>query len=167
MQNLRDPEVQQELISEYLKDYQVKPDTLSTIYELNSKYNTQVEAKEDVSRNINWSLTKFEWSNLFNYGENNSIDFQNINGITGIFGKNFSGKSSVIDAILFTMFNTTSKNERKNVNVVNQNREWGEGKLVIAIDDKTYTIHRKVTKYVKKGKEGESIEAKTELDFGL
>ena len=109
MQNLRDPEVQQELISEYLKDYQVKPDTLSTIYELNSKYNTQVEAKEDVSRNINWSLTKFEWSNLFNYGENNSIDFQNINGITGIFGKNFSGKSSVIDAILFTMFNTTSK----------------------------------------------------------
>ena len=167
MQNLRDPEVQQELISEYLKDYQVKPDTLSTIYELNSKYNQQVEAKEDVSRNINWSLTKFEWSNLFNYGENNSIDFQNINGITGIFGKNFSGKSSVIDAILFTMFNTTSKNERKNVNVVNQNREWGEGKLVIAIDDKTYTIHRKVTKYVKKGKEGESTEAKTELDFSV
>jgi len=167
MQNLRDPEVQQELISEYLKDYQVKPETLSTIYELNSKYNQQVEAKEDISRNINWSLTKFEWSNLFNYGENNSIDFQNINGITGIFGKNFSGKSSVIDAILFTMFNTTSKNERKNVNVVNQNREWGEGKLVISIDEKTYTIHRKVTKYVKKGKEGESIEAKTELDFSV
>ena len=167
MQNLRDPEVQQELISEYLKDYQVKPDTLSTIYELNAKYNQQVEAKEDISRNINWALTKFEWSNLFNYGENNSIDFQNINGITGIFGKNFSGKSSVIDAILFTMFNTTSKNERKNVNVVNQNREWGEGKLTIAIDEKTYTIHRKVTKYVKKGKEGESIEAKTELDFSV
>ena len=167
MQNLRDPEVQQELISEYLKDYQVKPDTLSTIYELNSKYNQQVEAKEDISRNINWALTSFEWSNLFNYGEDNSINFQNINGITGIFGKNFSGKSSVIDAILFTMFNTTSKNERKNVNVVNQNRDWGEGKLVIAIDDKTYTIHRKVTKYVKKGKEGESIEAKTELDFSV
>ena len=39
--------------------------------------------------------------------------------------------------------------------------------MVIAIDDKTYTIHRKVTKYVKKGKEGESIEAKTELDFSV
>ena len=46
MQNLRDPEVQQELISEYLKDYQVKPDTLSTIYELNSKYNQQVDQKK-------------------------------------------------------------------------------------------------------------------------
>jgi DNA repair exonuclease SbcCD nuclease subunit len=41
IQNLRDPEIQQELISEYLKDYQVKPDVMSTIYELNSKYNQQ------------------------------------------------------------------------------------------------------------------------------
>ena len=41
------------------------------------------------------SLIKFEWSNLFNYGEGNSDRFPvNINGITGIFGKNFSGKSS-------------------------------------------------------------------------
>jgi hypothetical protein len=65
------------------------------------------------------------------------------------------------------MFNTTSKNERKNVNVVNQNRDWGEGNLSITIDDKTYTIHRKVTKYIKKGKAGESVEAKTELDFSV
>ena len=166
-QNLRDPEVQQELISEYLKDYQVNSDTLSKVYELNSKYNVQVEAKEDISRNVNWELVRFEWSNLFNYGENNSVDFNNVNGIVGIFGKNFSGKSSIIDAILFTMFNTTSKNERKNVNVVNQNRDWGEGKLTIIIDNKTYTIHRKVTKYIKKSKDGESIEAKTELDFSV
>ncbi len=166
-QNLRDPEVQQELISEYLKDYQVTSDTLSKVYELNSKYNVQVESKEDISRNVNWDLVRFEWSNLFNYGENNYVDFNNVNGIVGIFGKNFSGKSSIIDAILFTMFNTTSKNERKNVNVVNQNRDWGEGKLSIAVNDKTYTICRKVTKYVKKGKDGESTEAKTELDFSV
>ena len=167
IQNLRDPEIQQELISEYLKDYQVKPDVMSTIYELNSKYNQQVEAKEDVSRNVNWELVNFEWSNLFNYGENNSIDFRKVNGITGIFGKNFSGKSSIIDAILFTIFNTTSKNERKNVNVVNQNRDWGGGKVTIAIGDKSFTIHRKVEKYEKKSKGETSIEAKTHLDFSV
>jgi exonuclease SbcC len=140
---------------------------MSTIYELNSKYNQQVEAKEDVSRNVNWELVSFEWSNLFNYGENNSIDFRKVNGITGIFGKNFSGKSSIIDAILFTVFNTTSKNERKNVNVVNQNRDWGGGKVTIAIGDKSYTIHRKVEKYEKKSKGETSIEAKTHLDFSV
>jgi exonuclease SbcC len=140
---------------------------MSTIYELNSKYNQQVEAKEDVSRNVNWELVNFEWSNLFNYGENNSIDFRKVNGITGIFGKNFSGKSSIIDAILFTVFNTTSKNERKNVNVVNQNRDWGGGKVTIAIGDKSYTVHRKVEKYEKKSKGETSIEAKTHLDFSV
>lgn len=165
--NLRDPDIEQELISEYLKDFQVSSETLSKVYQLNSKYNTQVESKEDISRNINWELVKFEWSNLFNYGEGNSVDFKNVNGIVGIFGKNFSGKSSIIDAILFTMFNTTSKNERKNVNVVNQNRDWGEGKLTISIGQKVFTIHRKVTKYIKKSKSGESTEAKTELDFSV
>jgi len=166
-QNLRDPEVQQELISEYLKDYQVKSDVLTSIYELNSKYNQQVEAKEDIGRNVNWELISFEWSNLFNYGEKNSIDFRKINGITGIFGKNFSGKSSIIDAVLFTIFNTTSKNERKNVNVVNQNKNWGEGKVVIKISNKTYTIHRKVEKYEKKSQGTVSIEAKTLLEFSV
>ena len=166
-QNLRDPEVQQELIAEYLKDYQVKSDVMSIIYDLNSKYNQQVESKEDISRNVNWELINFEWSNLFNYGEGNSVDFRKINGITGIFGKNFSGKSSIIDAILFTTFNTTSKNERKNVNVVNQNCDWGEGKVTIAIGNKSYTIHRKVEKYEKKSKGETSIEAKTYLDFSV
>ena len=166
-ENLRDPEVQQEMISEYLRDYQVRPDTLSKIYELNSRYNTEVESKEDISRNVNWRLCKFEWSNLFNYGADNSINFNKTNGIVGIFGKNFSGKSSIIDAILFTMFNTTSKNERKNVNVVNQNRKWGEGKLLIKVGNKEYTIHRRVTKYTKKTKEGQTIEAKTDLNFSV
>ncbi len=166
-QNLRDPEIQQELISEYLKDYQIKPAALTAIYKLNSKYNQEVEAKEDVSRNVNWELINFEWSNLFNYGESNSVDFRNINGITGIFGKNFSGKSSIIDAILFTIFGTTSKNERKNVNVVNQNRNCGEGTATIAIGDKSYTIHRKVEKYEKKSRGEVTIEAKTYLDFSV
>ena len=116
---------------------------------------------------VNWELVTFDWSNLFNYGEGNSIDFRKINGITGIFGKNFSGKSSIIDAVLFTVFNTTSKNERKNVNVVNQNRDWGEGKVVINIGKKVYTIHRKVEKYEKKSKGETTIEAKTYLDFSV
>ena len=165
--NLRDPEVQKELISEYLKDYQVTPGLMRKVYELNAKYNQQAESSEDISRNINWKLVDFEWSNLFNYGEANKINFQNITGISGIFGKNFSGKSSVIDSILFTIFNTTSKNERKNVNVINQNCNWGDGKATIKIGEKLYTIHRRLTKYERSSKNGISIEAKTEVDFSV
>ena len=93
------------------------------IPELNKKYNKIVEDGEDISRNVNWKLVNFEFDNLFNYGESNSVNFGELGGIVGIFGKNFSGKSSIIDGALWTLFNSTSKNERKNINVINQS-EW-------------------------------------------
>ena len=126
-ENLRDINIQEELMDEYLKDFQVDSSTMEKVYELNRKYKKVVEDNDDISRNINWKLRNFEFDNLFNYGENNSVCFEELNGITGIFGKNFSGKSSIIDAVLWTLFNTTSKNERKNLNVINQNKESCRG----------------------------------------
>ena len=164
-ENLRDINIQEELIDEYLKDYQVDSETLEKVYELNRKYNKIVEENEEVSRNINWKLKKFEFDNLFNYGEKNSVNFEELNGITGVFGKNFSGKSSIIDGVLWTLFNTTSKNERKNLNVINQNKEYGSGKVVIEINEKLYTIERKAEKYIKRLKGEETLEAKTDLNF--
>ena len=164
-ENLRDPKIQEELISEYLKDHQVPSDTLEKVYELNRTYNKIIEEKEEVTRNVNWKLTKFEFDNLFNYGEDNVVNFGNLGGIVGIFGKNFSGKSSIIDAALYTLFNTTSKNERKNLNVINQNQETGNGKLTIDCNNKTYTIERTSKKYTKRLKGEETLEAKTDLNF--
>ena len=164
-ENLRDPKVQEELISEYLKDHQVPSGTLEKVYELNRTYNKIIEEKEEVSRNVNWKLSSFEFNNLFNYGKGNSVNFDKLNGVIGIFGKNFSGKSSIIDAALYTLFNTTSKNERKNLNVINQNCESGDGKLTIECNNKIYTIKRDSKKYIKRLKGEETLEAKTDLNF--
>ena len=164
-ENLRDPKIQEELIDEYLKDYQVPSGTMEKVYELNRTYNKIIEEKEEIARNVNWKLKSFEFDNLFNYGKGNTVNFDRLGGIIGIFGKNFSGKSSVIDAALYTLFNTTAKNERKNLNVINQNRETGRGKLEIEANNKTYTIERSSTKYIKKLKGEETLEAKTDLNF--
>jgi len=164
-ENLRDIKVQEELVDEYLSDFQVDSETMETVYELNRKYNEIVNKEEEISRNVNWRLLNFKWDNLFNYGEGNSVSFDNLGGIVGIFGKNFSGKSSIIDGILYTLFNTTSKNERKNLNIINQNKGYGSGELEIAIGPKIYTICRKSTKYTKRIKGEESLEAKTDLNF--
>jgi len=164
-ENLRDIEVQEELIDEYLVDYAAPPETLDKVYELNRKYNKMVEDTEDISRNINWKLRSFGFDNLFNYGEDNNINFEELGGIVGVFGKNFSGKSSIIDAVLWTMFNSTSKNERKNINVINQNKDCAAGQLEIEIGDKLYKIERTASKYVKRLKGEETNEAKTELNF--
>jgi hypothetical protein len=164
-EDLRDIEVQEELIEEYLNDYECNDEVLKKVFKLNKKYNTLAEQDEDVSRNINWRLKKLAWDNLFNYGEGNAIDFENLRGTVGIFGKNYSGKSSVIDSLLFTLFNSTSKNERKNVNVINQNRESAGGLVEIEIANDTYIIQRDLEKYTKRLKGVETKEARTNVEF--
>ncbi len=164
-QDLRDIAVQEKFIEEYLVDYQPCQDTLKKIYEMNKKYNTVIEQEEDVRRNINWKLKKLEWDNLFNYGESNCINFSDMNGIIGILGKNFSGKSSIIDSLLYTLFNTTSKNSRKNLNLINQNEDNCRGYVEIDIGTKTYKIERTSKKYKKKLKGKETDEAKTDVEF--
>ncbi len=166
-ENLRDISVQEKYIKNYLSDMELEPAVIEKVLEHNKKYNTLAEQGEEVSRNVIWKIRKAEWENLFNYGEKNQIDFSKLNGLVGIFGRNYSGKSSIIDSILFTMFNTTSKGERKNVHVINQNKSKAIGKIEIDIGDKSYKICRNLEKYTKKYKGRESQEAKVDLDFHL
>ena len=164
-EDLRDIEVQEELMEDYLKDYEVNDEMLEKVFKLNEKYNKLAEEGEDVSRNVNWKLKKLSWNNLFNYGEDNVIDFENLYGTVGIFGKNYSGKSSIVDSLLFTIFNSTSKNERKNLNVINQTKESAGGVIEIEIGNEKYTIQRELEKYIKKNKGTDTVEAKTAVEF--
>jgi len=165
--DLRDIKVQEELIQEYLKEYEASESVMRKVLELNQKFNTMVEQKEDTFRNINWSLKKMEWDNLFNYGDGNVVDFAKLNGVVGIFGKNFSGKSSIVDSLLYTIYNSSSKSIRKNLNMINQNRQDCIGTVTITIDDKEYKISRTSEKYVKKLKGAETMEAKTDVEFDV
>ncbi|HCI71669.1 MAG TPA: hypothetical protein DHV30_14190, partial [Balneola sp.] len=166
-EDLRDLGVQEELIKEYLIDYQPEDSTLEQVYKMNRKYASIIEGEEEVSRNINWKLKKIEWDNLFNYAEGNSISFKNFNGIVGVFGKNFSGKSSIIDSLLYVLFNTTSKNNRKNINIINQNKDGCRGYVEIDIGSKTYKIERTSSKYFKNLKGKKTQEAKTDVEFSV
>ena len=164
--DLRDQKVQRNLIEDYLSEHKVDEEVLKKVFELNDRYNLAIASSvENTSRNINWKLNNMSWSNLFNYGEDNSVDFQSLNGIVGVFGKNYSGKSSIIDSLLWIIFSSTSKNDRKNLNVINQNKDdcWGE--VQIDVGTRTYTIARKAEKYTKKLKGEVTTEAKTDVDF--
>jgi exonuclease SbcC len=163
--DLRNIKIQEDLLKQYLEPYEIDDEKLEMIYKLNKKYNTSAESEEEVLRNINWRLKKLEWSNLFNYGEDNKVDFSATNGIVGIFGKNFSGKSSIVDSLLYTMYNSTSKNARKNLNIINQNKDDCAGSIEIDVGQYTYKIERVSEKYTKKLKGKTTLEAKTDLDF--
>ena len=164
-QDLRDIKTQETLMAEYLKEYESTEEVLGKVYKLNKEFNKQIEENEDVMRNVNWSLQSLEWDNLFNYAEGNTIDFTKLEGIVGIFGKNYSGKSSIVDTLLYSMYNSTSKSIRKNLNIINQNKDECVATATIKVDGTNYIIERKSNKYTKRLKGVETQEATTDLEF--
>lgn len=164
-ENLRDLKIQEKLILEYLKDFRLSDSLKSKILDINKKYDAEINSEEDPGRNIKFEILTFKWENLFNYGSKNKIDFKKLGGIVGIFGKNYSGKSSIIDGLIYTMFNSISKNSRKNLNIVNDKKDSCWGEVTLRHDKKIYRIKRTTEKYVKKLKGSESTEARTDVNF--
>ncbi len=164
--NLRDTNIQEKLIEDYLSHHSVEDRTMEKVLELNKRFNIEIEQKETVKRNVRWKLKRFNWDNLFNFGEGNSIDFGKLRGIVGIFGKNFSGKTSIIDSLLYTLFNSPSKNLSKNVDLINEHKQGANGTVTISVGSSDYIIKRNSEKYEKKLKGAKTIEAKTDILFG-
>ena len=164
-EDLRNLETQEKLISGYLENYETTEELLDIVFDLNKRYNTLAEQEEEVARNVNWKLRNVKWDNLFNYGSGNEINFGNAHGILGIFGKNYSGKSSIVDSVLYTLYNSTSKNVRKNINFINQNKETCSGEIEIDVGHNTYIIERVSEKYTKKLKGEVTFESKTDVNF--
>lgn len=165
--NLRDNNVQQELIREFLDSENLTEEQIQEVLEINTKFNLDAEVADGVARNVKWSLQKFEWDNLFNYKEGNKIDFSEMSGIVGIFGKNYSGKSSIIDGLLYTLFNSTSKKIRKNFDVVNERKTVGKGSVEIDLGKDTLSVIRETEKNFKKSKGKVVEEAKTSIEAEL
>ena len=163
--NLRDNNIQQQLIKEYLEADNISEELMNEVLEINTKYNLEAEIADDIARNIKWGLESFEWDNLFNYKEGNKIDFSDLNGIVGIFGKNYSGKSSIIDGLLYTLFNTTSKKIRKNFDIVNERKKSGKGRILIKVVDGYFVVDRDTEKNTKKSKGKLVEEGKTDVSF--
>ena len=102
---------------------------------------------EDQNRKpTNWTLKSLEFSNTFSYGEDNYINFDNLNGIIGIFGKNAAGKSSIPGTIMYNLYNGTDRGSVKNIHIINTRKEKCETKSIIEVDNQKYQIERNTKK---------------------
>jgi DNA repair exonuclease SbcCD ATPase subunit/DNA repair exonuclease SbcCD nuclease subunit len=137
-------EYQNKLISESLKAKYpdiMDDDTLESVHNINKELNTDL-SKDDTSRNIRWKPIKFEFSNMFSYGENNVIDFTKLSDVYGLFASNASGKSSLMDALCFIAFDKSAK-AFKATHVMNSQKMSFHGKFTFEINDVQYVIERK------------------------
>lgn len=139
--NISDIEYQNELIREYLeRHYFVDSEAIQDIYKINRALNAELDENE-IAKNVNWKPKKFTFSNMFSYGENNVIDFTDMNGIYGLFAPNASGKSSIFDAISFCIFDKCSR-AFKASHVMNYSKSAFSCLLELEISDVDYFIKR-------------------------
>jgi len=135
---------QNKLISEALKSKYpdiMDDDTLASVHKINKDLNADL-SKDDAARNIRWKPIKFEFSNMFSYGENNVIDFTKLESVYGLFANNASGKSSLMDALCFTAFDKSAR-AFKATHVMNSQKMSFHGKFTFEINDIQYVIERK------------------------
>lgn len=139
--NTKDETFQNQLIRDYLdRRYLLDEDILDEVVELN-KYTSQKVDKSEEAENILWIPKKLEYSNMFSYGDGNSVKFDNAKGIVGIFAPNASGKSSLFDILSFCIFDRTSRtNSAKNI--MNNQKDTFHCKFEFEIDGIPYFIER-------------------------
>ena len=95
-------------------------------------------------------IKRMEFDNTFGYGEGNVINFDNAEGITGIFGKNRSGKSSICGALAYGLYNGTDRGALKNLHVVNTRKNYCNVKIYFAKAGIDYMLERQTTNVTNK-----------------
>jgi DNA repair exonuclease SbcCD ATPase subunit len=144
LSDLSSIEYQNKLIKDFLLrrlvGIPVSEELLEKIFNINEKYNQSID-KDKIIRNIRWKPKKFEFSNMFSYGENNVIDFTDMKGVIGVFAVNASGKSSILSALSFCIFDKCDR-AFKASHVLNSQKMSFHCKFNFEIDNVNYYIER-------------------------
>jgi len=107
--DVRKVEYQNELIKKYLTDHHpVDDDMISTVCDINVDINSGITISDQI-KNVIWKPKRFEFSNMFSFGSDNTIDFSTMKEIYGLFGDNHTGKSSLPDALSYCIFDKCSR----------------------------------------------------------
>jgi DNA repair exonuclease SbcCD ATPase subunit len=150
-EDISDINYQNSLINEYIERMMpfVVPEDLKGLELINRDINSRI-VQDDIQRNIQWKPIRFEFSNMFSYGEKNKIDFTKLNGLVGLFAPNAAGKSSLFDAVSFCLYDKSSR-AYKASNILNNRKTDFDCTLYFQIDGVEYGIQR-TAKTINKGK---------------
>lgn len=143
--DLRDPDKHMSLFKGYYKSGLTKEDQ-DNLKNLIDRSLSEITDNDKDLRNIKWSINKVKFDNTFSYGANNVINFDNLPGITGIFGRNARGKSSIIGTIAYSLFNTSDRGSIKNLHIINTRHDKCKSELDISINNVPYRVIRDTKK---------------------
>lgn len=116
---------------------------------------------ESASR-MSWELTYVLFSHLFGYGPENMIDFTQfpVHTITGIFGKNSVGKSTLVDILSFLLYGKVTRSNHGNTiprEVIHFSEKEGWGEIGIKLGTQRYVLKKSCTRSGEKIKVVETL----------
>jgi DNA repair exonuclease SbcCD ATPase subunit len=151
LEDITDVTYQNSLLTDYIQRMMpfVTEEEIQGIQSLNKEINGRIELDELI-RNVKWKPVRFEFSNMFSYGENNVINFSKVNGLMGLFAPNAAGKSSLFDAISFCLFDRCSR-AYKASNIMNNRKGDFHCQLDFEVEGVQYFIRREA-RTINKGK---------------
>ena len=132
----------------------IDEDEKKAIIELASnidKHELEIDETKDSRKRVNIEPLKVTISNVFSFPESTlTIDLQRYQGIIGIFGKNFSGKSNLIRAIVWGLFEVVPGNKDSNT-IVNLYTKSNKGFVSIEtlINGVLHRVSRKIEQKAK------------------
>lgn len=104
------------------------------------------ELSNNVTDNSSWYIKSLEFKNVYIYGNDNinKINFEDKKGVIGILQNNASGKSSIMNVILYTLFgNITKTKSLLNRNIINKEKNEYYIKMIVVMENKEYLIYRR------------------------
>lgn len=134
------------LIRTYIKKKLLDNNLSKSVYKLHEKiYEKIVNESEKIYTTVGgrcWKIHELKFSNIFSYGEDNVINFDNYNKnqIIGIVAPNHYGKSAVLDIILYCLFETSTRG--KAINIMNKDEKIMKCSLLFSIGSTKYLIER-------------------------
>ena len=116
-------------------------EVIDKLKSINEQLNTDNSVIDELLFGSRWTPDVMSWSNMFSYGVDNSIDFNNYNNVIGILGKNRSGKSSIVDILIFLLFDKTTRGSRGDY-ILNENSKEFSCSLSFRIGDIRFFIEK-------------------------
>ena len=138
------------LIKGYHNNSNIPSETWQLVSDQVKNYLSTSSSNEEVIRNTKWSLRSLKFDNVFTYGEGNVINFQNLNGVVGIFGPNRAGKSSIVGTIMYSLFNSSDRGSIKNLYVCNIRKPYCYTNAIVNVNGIDYVFERQTTKHESK-----------------
>lgn len=146
-----------EVLSDYIKEndneFDIEDGMFDDIIDFSKEVDTELEitAGKNYS-NISWYIESMEVSNLFSYGISPiKFDFENLRGLTGIFGANYSGKTNFIKSLVWGLFQHIlgGGDSKKLVNIFTD-KDKAYVKTYLNIGGVKYRIYRSVRNQVQR-----------------